>query len=310
MPLAIQLASLPGFCVLVFFLAHDSQAQETLARQLRWKFSTGDRLEIRIEQQSSIRTMVDRRQVDQSNRMELTIDWQVESVDDSGTAQIRQMITAIRAELTLPGARGPVTTVYDSAADPPRGDARLPGEGFSRILNQPVTVTMTARGEITNVDVPGETLESIRQMPGSIEGRQVFSLDSVREMFQSAGTEFPEAAIEPGQSWLVERDFSMGSAHQFTRETTYTLADAGDIDFDSRIAIQSSTGNDKNPDVEFQPWTIARQAAGGQIAFDWSAGRVTNSQSQMNLETETTYQGFAVSTSIDSQIKMTVTKPQ
>lgn len=294
---------------LVLLLGNPQTAWSQKDKQaVRWKLAAGDRFTIELEQESGTRTQVDRREVEQSSRMKLTLQWDVESVDDQGTARIRQVISALRAEITLPETDGPQTVVYDSSAERHRGKARQLAKSFDRIVNKPVTVVMTGRGEIAEVEIPEETRESLREMPGSIEGRNVFSVDSVREMFQSAGTEFPETAVATGDTWKVTREFSIGSPHRFTRETIYTLQDKNRIGFRSTLTIDSNVAENENPDVEFHTWRIEDQNSSGTLTFDLEQGHVVDSQSSLMLQTITAYHSFAVVTTVQSSITMSVSK--
>jgi hypothetical protein len=289
-------------------LSAPAVGQESGGTLYRWKLAEGDQFEIRMVQNTSTETVVDVRTVAQSSDMTLTLDWQVESVDEDGTARIRQTISAIQARVVLPESDGPVTVEYDSANERHSGRAKQLADSFSRLIGQPVFVTMTSRGEITDVEIPEETMESLRQMPGSMEGRQAFSLESIREMFQASGTSFPEAAIGPGQSWKVSREFNIGTPHQLLRETTCTPGDNGRIDFSSTLSIRDIKPPDSDSSVETTPWTILSQESGGHMVFDAEAGHPVSSQSKTALATRSTYHALEVTTKIDSSIEIAIQK--
>lgn len=274
---------------------------------IRWKFATGDSFSVTIHQETSVNTKVDVRNVAQSNQMDLTIDWQVQSVDKDGTATINQKITTIIASITIPDKTGkPVVHEYDSSAEKHSGDARILASSLSKLLDQTVTITMSSRGEIADVKIPDETQDSLRQMPGSIEGRQAFSTESLREIFQTTGTELPELAIVVGESWLVKRAFSIGSPHQFTRETTYTLADGGEINFDSKLVLNSVAAAPEKSEAEFDSWVIEEQKSTGMIQFDLQAGHASSSDSETMLKTKTNYQGMKVTTTMNSKVQTSI----
>lgn len=300
-------------CLILLLACHTTLAQdanvttERAAEPIRWKFATGDAFSVTIHQETSVNTKVDVRNVAQSNQMDLTIDWAVQAVDKDGTATIDQKISKIVASITIPDKTGkPVVHEYDSSVEKHRGDARILASSLSKLLDQTVTITMSSRGEITDVKIPEETLDSMRQMPGSIEGRQAFSTESLREIFQSTGTELPESAIAVGESWLVKRAFSIGSPHQFTRETTYTLAAGGEINVESTLVLNSVAAAPAKGEAEFDTWAIEEQKSTGMIQFDLQAGNASSSDSETMLKTKTNYQGMAVTTTMNSQVKTSI----
>jgi hypothetical protein len=170
-------------------------------------------------------------------------------------------------------------------------------------VNQPVTVTINPRGIITSVVVPDKTLESLRQMPGYVEGRQAFSVESIRELFQSAGTELPEKNIAVGESWVSKRPFTIGSPHQFTRETTYTLQDDGKVNVRSRLVLNGLQGGQRDAATEFDTWAIEDQKSTGSLAFDIADGYCRESSAETMLKTRTQYQGMKVATTITSRLR-------
>lgn len=295
--------------LLLFALCRSILAQDTNTPRepIRWKFTEGDNFSVTIHQDTTVNTKVDVRNVEQSNQMDLTIEWQVQSVDRDGTAVIDQKISKILATIILPDKTGkPVVHQYDSSVEKHSGDARLLASSLSKLLDQSVTITMSARGEISDVKIPDETLDSLRQMPGSIEGRQAFSIESLRELFQSAGTELPNSVLAIGDSWLVKRAFSIGSPHQFTRETTYTLAERGEINFESRLVLDNVGDAPKNGEAEFDTWVIDDQQATGKIQFDLENGHATSSTASTMIKTKTNYQGMKVTTTMNSQVKTNI----
>ncbi|MGI9515508.1 MAG: DUF6263 family protein [Pirellulaceae bacterium] len=276
------------------------------AQSLAWKFAKGDSFVINIQQDTTVKTVVDRRVVDQNNQMTMEIDWVVDRVD-SDAAVVRQTITRIVAELTMPGADGPRTVNYDSANEKHKGDARRMASSFSCIINQPIHVTITSRGEITGVEVPEETLESLRQMPGSIQGRRMFEEDSIRELFVQAGMQLPEP--DAGNSWETKREFRIGTPQKFNLTTKYSIADADKnplkIQFTGTLALIEDTGQ-RPPELEFENIELADQESSGTISFDTESGNCTSSNSTTMLKTRTRYRDMEVMSTVDSSVKMTV----
>ncbi len=276
------------------------------AQSLAWKFAPGDNFEITLDQETRVDTVVDRREVNRSNQTTLTISWQVQSLQED-QAVIRQTIDRVVTELTMPGEKGALTVRYDSKEDKPRSEAKRMADSFSRIIGQPVFITISPRGEIADVEIPPETLESLRQMPGSIQGRKMFEAESIREMFAQSGLQLPESAT--AESWESTRNFSIGTPQVFQLTTKYTLQDATanplQIDFTGDLKLIEDS-EERPAELEFENLSLAGQQASGSILFDTQTGNCVSSQSTTMLKTRTRYRDMEVMATVNSQITMSV----
>ena len=294
--------------VLVAVIGGFSAARHARAQSPEWKFATGDSFAISIQQTSTVQTVVDRRSVDQTSVTTFEIEWTVESMDGEN-ANIRQTITRVIAELTMPGKDGPKTIEYDSDTDTDKhkGDAKRLAKSFSQVIHQPITITITPRGEVLGVDVPQDTLESLRQMPGSMQGRKMFEAESIREMFSQAGMQFPET-IE-GETWETTRKFSIGTPQHLTQTIKYSITDSNaqplEIKFTGTLQVDD-TGKQRAVEIEFENLEIEEQDSSGTILFDNDSGNCQSSQSTTMLKTRTRYRDMDVVATINSSVHMTV----
>ncbi len=282
------------------------------AQTLQWKFSEGDSFAIRIEQSSQVVTRVDRREVDQQSKTELDIDWVVDSIDEQGNARIIETITGIRAELNMPG-EGIRPILYDSAVEKHSGDARRLEDNFAKLVNQPFTIVMTPQGEIVAVEIPEETMEQIRKMPASMQGRKMLTRESLAETFAHSGTNLPQGDVSAGDTWTATRDFSIGTPQSFEQTTNYTLGEAqGDsypVTFVSELAIADpDRQRDPESEVQFEALEIEQQESSGQMVFDAVAGHCRESSVQTKIHTKSMYRDMEVRAQITSQIKMTISR--
>jgi hypothetical protein len=279
-----------------------------VAQTPAWKFAEGDRLAIRIDQATTVQTVVDRRVVDRSNQTRLEIDWLVERLEGEN-AVIRQTIRRVVTELTMPGEDGPKTVNYDSDVERHRGDAKRLASSFSKIVGQPVHITLTPQGRITGVEIPESTLESLRQMPGSMQGRQMFEAESLRQMFAQAGMQLP--GPDEGPAWETTREFSIGTPQTFEMTTRYTIEDPQteplEIRFTGELQLLDSQPQ-RPPGIEFENIEISGQATSGTILFDVQAGNCRSSQSTTMLKTRTSYRDMEVVATVNSQVTMDVTR--
>lgn len=277
------------------------------AQDLSWKFSTGDQFDIQIDQGTEVQTVVDRRVVEQTTQMGLTITWQVLNIKDD-LAIIRQTIDRVTVELTMPAEKGAETTRYDSALEKQQGNAKRMAKSFGPILGQPIEISMTPKGEIKKVKIPEATLESLRKMPGSVQGRKMFEEASVREMFSQAGLSLPNKGEN---TWQTSREFKIGLPQTFRMTSDYSIVD-GDtnpiqINLNGSLELVEDTG--KRPaDLEFENIELVSQKSTGKIAFDSEAGNCVSSNSETELKTRTRYRDMEVMATVNSLVNLTVSR--
>ncbi len=291
-------------CVALTCQVNAVQAQ---TQALQWKLAKGDQFQFQIDQTTAVETDVDRRKVPQKNTMKMQVQWEVQSVNDDGSAVVQQTISHIALQLINSGT-DPID--YDSGEEKIKGAVKQRiHKSFSKIINQPIMVTLSKAGEITEVEIPEATLEQLRQMPGSIQGRQMFQVESLNEMFSQAGLGWSEQA---GSTWETTRDFSLGVPQPFSQTTTYEFVDSDtdllEIKFTSKIETTGEPKQDTKTPIDFENLEITKQDSSGTIMFDSQAGNCTSSSSKSTLETRATYRDKEIRTTINSELKMTVTR--
>ncbi len=282
------------------------------ASALVWKFAKGETFAITMQQTSSVETTVDRRTVNHSTEMTLKMNWLVESVDTNQVARIKQTITGVNLSMIMPSSEGPKVIEYDSSSEArPTGDAARIAESFGRLINQPVFVSVTPRGEITAVDIPSETMESIREMPGSMEGRQSLSLESIRNMFRQANVVLPEEPIAPNDSWTAEKTFEL-PPQAFNQKTTYNFSGNHTDESDVTVAVVNFSSvldvqQDKN-EANSAQLKITEQSLTGELRFDANAGFCHASNSETLIKTQATYRDMQIRTTVNSQLNVSFEK--
>lgn len=276
------------------------------AAVLKWKFAEGDRFSQKLLQESQLTSLVDVRGATQSNEIEIDLDWVVRSVDNKGHALIEQRIAAVRTTIKLPGPKGGVIEYrFDSGSDTVDTESVFVADSIRPLINQLVLVTMTPQGLITGIELPDETLESLRKIPVTTEGVEAFSIGALNELFQACGMELPEKEIAPGESWVLNKPVSVSAGQQFIRESTYTLGEEGRITVASKLVPAAGTGEatdkTKNPGgARFDPWVISDQSSTGTIEFDIESGYARSSSQKTRLVTLTQYHGMRCTTTLTS----------
>ncbi|MDG2013512.1 MAG: DUF6263 family protein [Pirellulaceae bacterium] len=275
------------------------------SQTLSWQFAKGDVFDIQIQQSTAVSTVVDRRLVEQTNQMTMDITWQVLNFQD-GVATIEQTIKRVRIELSIPGEKGPSVTNYDSAEEKQKGDAKRMGASFSRLIDQPVNLSVTPQGQIRKVDIPEKTLASLREMPGSVQGRKMFDVASVREMFSQSGLQLPADSTET--QWQFTRNFKIGLPQTFRLTTEYSIADTEQnpvkIDFTGELELIEDSG-ERPAELDFENVALTGQKSSGSLMFDSEKGNCVSSNSKTQLKTRTQYRDMEIMATVDSTVEMT-----
>lgn len=278
------------------------------AQELSWKFETGDRFDIQMDQATRVQTVVDRRVVEQKTEMGLTITWQVIDKEDD-LAVIRQTIDRVTVDLTMPAEKGTETTRYDSAAEKPQGNAKRMAKSFGPIIGQPVEISVSPRGLISKVKIPEATLEALREMPGSVQGRKMFEEASIRDMFSQAGLTLPEKEGE--DSWQSSREFKIGIPQTFRITTDYSIVDGEanpvQINVKGSLELIEDTGK-RPPELEFENIKLISQKSTGDIKFNKESGNCVSSNSETELKTRTRYRDMEVMATVTSEVKTTFSR--
>ena len=276
---------------------------------LQWRFAKGDKFAIVLDQTSSVETTVDRREVSQKTELNMSVSWSVDSVDDDGTARITQRIQGVRITLDLPGAMGRNIQKYDSNSDEkPTGDATRLKASFDCIVDQPVTVIINRKGEITDVEIPKETMARLREMPASMQGREAFTPESIRETFSQATIVFPDKPLANGDSWSSERAFSM-PPQKFKQVSTYTFqgptseTSIDQIDIRSELSVDNTNSKTDENQIE-----IIDQSLSGTLLFDRDGGHCSESISNTMMVTRVPYRDMEITSRVKSQLKMSFTR--
>jgi hypothetical protein len=213
------------------------------AETLRWKLKEGETLKYRLQQSTETETAGTGKAMRIAVNSELTVVWQVLSVDEQQSALMTQTIDSFRVSLQA-DKQDPV--VYDSTSkSSPSGLARELAAGVSGILNKPLQIRMTSRGEVTLADKPAQKADAASTDQSTADSQPG---NDVATLLQQAAVMLPEMPVESGAQWesKVMVTSPVGQLDQ-TRQITY----AGQADFEgtprAKLEIQA-TATVWNPD--------------------------------------------------------------
>jgi hypothetical protein len=251
------------------------------AEPLQWKFQLGASTSYRLKQDSNTNIAMDEGDVKTSMSQTMDLAWLVESVDESGTAKVRQDVERVRMEMTSPA--GQVYSFDSDSEDPPLGLMAMVASLLETLVAEDMVMTLSPRGEILNLDAPEKLLESMKHMPGAAAGG---GDEALKQLFRSGCFVLPEGPLEKGQTWTTQLEMPMPLIGKQIVETTYKYLGDREVEgramavFEPAITISHAEGAPAGP-VEVR-FSIVE--SDGQILFDRQAGRIATSKIHQKID--------------------------
>lgn len=232
-------------CLAIFGTWMDS-SQAFSQQALGWKFTSGTTWSVTTTQEISTSINNRTKTVSQS----LSMDWNIVSVEDDGTAIIDQLVKDLQVQIDG-------VVVFDSKK-PSRSDAEEKIAGrFQSIIGQKITAKHTPRGEISYLHAPESTPDLLRaQVPESL-------------------LLFPDKPISVGSSWITEATRTIdliGKLH-----TTNTWQYVG-LEPDERKKLHRFRVTPTFQIDDESQRELTRQEGSGNVWFNSDKGRIEKSE--------------------------------
>ena len=293
------LMCLAGWMFAPALLAQDSE--------IRWRLNPDDVLQIEMQQRTGIVSQADQRNRKSTNEMRLWMQWTVQQVND-GQMTISQVINRIQLISRVPTEGGEQVTEIDTddmGGPNPKALAKRLTRLVEPLIGAEVTLEMTYRGEIVSVEIPDESLTALREAPSSMQLRNVFTQDGLKNLFGQAAFLAPEAAVKPGDSWKSNKKLS-NEFGTFEQVQTFTM-EPGAADADSErefslvtelVELEASESGGKL--VSFD--------SSGSFVFDVDGGYFSRSNVKTSMQTSRQYREKTIESTVTSDVNITVNK--
>jgi hypothetical protein len=270
------------------------------ADPLHWKFTPGLTNRYRMTQNTKLAMNTGPGgNVQTDSKMTLDLSWTVEEVDDDGSAVLNQRIDRMQMKISTGAGQ---STEIDSASDePPQGQAATLVPLVKALTAEPFTVTMTPRGEITDVNVPESIVEALKNQPGAAQMGDLATPEGFKKLVAQASFVLPEK-LAPGVEWKTKTATQAPSIGTQTAETTYRYEGPKEIDgqplevFSAKIAVSFAGGQ--------LPIEVTKQESSGQILFNREAGRLESSNIKQLTNVKITVGDNTVDQTIDQNVEM------
>ncbi|HEX7447052.1 MAG TPA: DUF6263 family protein [Pirellulales bacterium] len=248
---------------------------------LRWKFAKGQRLQYLMVQDMTTAVSA------LSTTATLDMDWQVESVDEDGTATINYTLDRVRMNVKA-GAQPAMEA--DSQNDDAESElAKRMKPIFEATIGKTGSLVISPQGKIDEVQLPPGMADKLKSAPalGAMAG--MLNEAFFKQMIKSAGLELPEKAVAPGQTWTQSQEIKLPVFGRQAVKTTYR--------FDGVESRGGRTLAKISPDVEVtlpdadKSMEIGEQESSGTIYFDTSAGKITQLDVEHSVQLNVPFMG-------------------
>jgi hypothetical protein len=297
--LKIQRLSRVGLWLAAIALLMNSAARLAAQEPLRWKFEKGAKFDYDMVQDMTISNAGGPGGA-QSVKMhqELKMAWNIDDVTEQGDAVIQQKIDKVKMKMELPQPVGAIE--YDSTSDkPPVGPAALLAPMYAAMTKGAFIITMTPRGEITDVKIPEEVVAALKNSPGAAAMGDMASAEGFKKMMSQGSLVLPENAPKEGEQWSTKVEVNNPAAGKQIVETTYKYIGTKDVEGVTHAVFQPTV----TMSFEGAQAKITEQSSDGEILFNVAEGRMVSSKLQQHVTIE---QPGGGQTKIDQNIVVTV----
>jgi hypothetical protein len=211
--------------------------------------------------------------------------WKVKALSDDGSAEVAQAVDRIR--FRIDGAGGPSAFEFDSdAKQPPPPDGPIAAQLaplLKALVNAEFTFKATARGEITDVRLPENLMELVRQA-NPAGGDTVFSDEGIKNLVVQVGLALPEEPRRRGETWTRRSTRPLPPLGAMTIDRTFTFEGEDAAPGRVRLALASTMAIQPDPALGVKV-KVERQGGKGVYVFDPGRGRLVSSHVEEELAT-------------------------
>jgi hypothetical protein len=234
-----------------------------------------------------------------------TIDlhWTVRNVAGE-VAEMSQTIDRVRTKVDAPGN----TFEFDSQSgkNPEGPIAGMLAPMLKALVGAEFSFKMNGRGELSDIQVPKQLLESLGKAGPAAAAGGMFSEEGLKNLISQSSLILPENRLEKGESWKQPARVPVPMLGTMLMNKTYTYQgpdekapDQIKIGLDTKVTLEPAA--DSNVAV-----VLKGQKGDGEFSFDNQAGRVRSSHVNDHMEMSITVQGQTLQQTTDTITSMTL----
>lgn len=245
-------------------------AARASAVTLEWKFTPGDVQNYRLTQSARLSAgPADALKQFTSVKQEIDLTWKVVEVSDKGNATILLAVTAFSFLATGPDGQ---EVRYDSqSTEEPQGYAAMLLPIGKRLAEAEVQLTMTPRGEVSDVKLPEDLTEAVKSIPSGKKFAQDGGVTSFESMARLGAPLLLTAEdVTAGKSWTEKRELELPVFGKVTVAFAFEVKDAPTR---NKVTIDQQMTIDAESAEGIERMNLTNQKSSGKIEFDSDAGR-------------------------------------
>ena len=279
---------------------------EIFAQPFQWKLAADEQFDVQYIQQSNTSTNVTDRTTVIESETQLNMKWLVKEIDEQQNATIEQAITAIRLNLGNPAVPAQKVSL-DTGSDEPISRVSAPLlKQVKPLVGLKFMVTMTPRGKIKDVSIPDETMEVLRELPGSLNLQALFSEQGLTDLMGAAAIVLPDSELKIGENWETESPVE-NQFGQFNRIRSYTFT--GTDETSELVTFEIKTTMDQIAEASSrEPAMLIEFEESGSMKLDPAGGYFVSSDIKNVSTTELPYREKKIITTVNSSIQMSIIK--
>jgi hypothetical protein len=264
----------------------------------QWKFEEGQSNRYRMNQTMNMSMVIGGNDVKNNIKQIIDMSWTVREIKDDGSALLDQKIDRMRMTIEAGGNK---VEVDSAAKEEPQNQAAMLAPLLKAFTAKPFQVTMSPRGEITEVEVPEEMIEALKNTPGAAAMGDMATPEGFKKMVSQASFAMPEK-LAPGDQWTQKMEMQLPGIGKQIAETTYKYEGAKEVEgkeyevFTPSLKIRYEGGA--------TAVDVGDQKSSGQILFDREAGRLEKSQLKQNMTLTLSAGGQAIEQQLEQTIEM------
>ena len=291
-----------SLCLFVLAVACSLPSSAEAQTKLRWKFQEGETLNYTMTQNmtQSMNLMGQNLQTKMNQVMEMS--WIVDKLESNGSAKMKQKITRIKFNMTLPPPLNQ-TIEYDSKdGKAPAGPlGNVFGGVLAAMVGPETRMTIDPLGNISDFKISEELLKQLKQNPAAGNMGGAFSEEGLKEMSSQGFLAFPMKSLTKGETWNKKAEIKMpfGTMKMETKYTYSGKTKNGLDNIRSNISISMEPG--QNAQIQIK---LKESDSSGKILFDNKAGRVRESNLEQSMTMEITAGGMVIEQETNSLTTM------
>jgi hypothetical protein len=265
-----------------------ARAQTTL----RYKFKQGEKLNYVMEQNMVMKLNVGGKESAMDVKQVMDLTWHFVAVNSDGNAKLIQRMDRIRMSMNTPKGRVELDT--NDKKEPDNQAARMMAPVFNALAGADITMTMSPRGEFSDVRVPAKVTDALRSSPAASQMAEMFTSEGLKRMVSQGCPVLPKGAVTKGASWAQPLDMKLPFG-KMNMKVTYTYegptTQAGRPLEKIGLKVHMTIEADPKAPGEIK---LKGQNAKGTVLFDNVAGRVTETTMNQQMDTEVNADGVVI----------------